>query len=465
MNADELFVHVGDRTDFSPFQSAAALKRFARYANLGLSEIHSQAPYLFTENERRFTVPVAIKPVAGERLDVVDPWLLKLDSTATLPVANWRTDGTMCTQAIVLNVDGNEYRRVIQGVALISGEIFVTLTQPYPNSTDTSINFQVITVDFYLPKDLLTIETLRLADQWNTGSRGVSLIGRRDGRALTRTDSVGHPWRAHDGGDVQIPLFGAITAAQASAGGAWSVDSPGDFEYCYTVSWGKRPEQMGRPTTAASTTTRLRPLVQSAASPIISETATSGNSITITFPDVAAQLSQNSGTKANADLLGHHLNLYRARGGAQFHLLASIPVTTLTYVDTGTQYVDLFQKLPATPGVRSLTFDSTPNSDIIVDGQWTPVKIRGGDDPIPLTPQGVKALIAYVSSAVFRKNGEREASKDEMNVFELIIRDLAQSEGTAKQGLVRMGKARVGGGIRYNGYTIIPDYDEDFEYV
>lgn len=464
MNLGDILNTVGDICDLNPTQSPTARARFLRFINLGLSDLLVDAPYLFRANQRRFAVPASLSPTAAEAFDIdSDPWLLKLDSTTAAVIDRWRFDDTHCTQAIYLTDSaGTKRRRIIQGVAKIGVEMFVTITEPWPNTTDTGLKWEVTTEDFYLPKDLEGITALRLADAENTWYRDIELIGEFDGRATNNGLFTGNPWTAYPGGDFNIPSLGVpMTNVSSVASGAFTIDLPGTHQYVYTVSWGRRPEAMGRPSTVSGVTARYQPLIESPPSAVLEVVSTVNNQNTITIPDIRIQFAQQSGTKSHFSLVAYKVNIYKAVKGRRFLLWETIDAGTVTAVDNGSTIPDFYTPLPRAPGCRSLTFDAIPAEQIIIDGTWAAPELYEDQDEPGLDSSGVRALIELTVERVQRKLNNATGAAQARARYQTILRGLANKDGSNHDPSrpIRRKTRRVGQDLE-----VRPRYNIDYDY-
>jgi hypothetical protein len=432
-------------------QSPSARLRVVRFANLALGDLLDDAPYLFRSDQRRFAVPQGLVPLASETFTVAgDAWLLLLTGATAAGIAQWRLDGTHCTQTIYLtDTAGTTHKRTIQGVANIGGAIYVTITSPWDVATETGLTWEVKTQDFYLPKEMEDIHAVRVTDVANTWHRDVRLISEFEGRDLLDGLYNGRPWQAYPGGDIQIPTLTGMTSADRVVAGAWSTAdfAAGAYEYKYTVSWGKRPEYMSRPSTIGATTGRLKPLIESPPSAVLTHTSTAGSAVDITLPDVRKLLAQTTGTRSDAELVAYKINVYRATSGKRFLLWQTIDAGTLTATDDGSIIPDYFTQLPQSPGVRSLTFDSIPAEEIIIDGLWDPPELVHDDDAPPLDKVGVRALVELTAERVFRKLSNAKGVADSRARYSAVIGGTANKDGSGRDSSVprRRRTRRVGG--------------------
>lgn len=467
MNLGYLLEVVGGVCDLSPQQSPTALKRQKNFVNLAITELAAKAPYLFRSDERRYTVPGSLRPTGAETFNVdSDAWLLKLNTLDATAIAQWRLDGTHATQSIYLKDSaGVKHRRIIQGVALIGGYIYVTLTQPWANATDTGLTWEVLSEDFYLPKDLKSITAVRLADKANTWHRDITLIGEHSGRAngagIVNRITSGNPWSAYPGGDVYIPAPAAATAAVSADAGAFSSYPAATFEYTLTIAWGSRPEGLPRPAQHASTTKRAIPLIESSPSAVVSATPSTGNKVTLTLPDIRRDVAMSTGTRSNADLVGYYICVYRAESGKQPKLWQTVPAGTTTVDDDGTTIPDYFHTIPREGGARSLTFDAIPADQIIVDGVWIPPVVVNNVDDLMVDQTGGLALVELTAERVYRKlnnPGEANASRAR---FLAILSDMNNEQGSGEDPSIphRRRTKRVGG-----NWQIGPRHSVDYDW-
>jgi len=471
MKTGNLLQIAGDLCDLSPKQSPAALARQRRFANLSITELLNRAPYLFRSDERRYDVPGSIKPLTAETISVdSDAWLLKLDTTDAAAVAQWRTDGTHCTQTIYLQptAGGARIRRIIQGVANIGGEIYVSLTEPWPNTTDSGMGWEVLTEDFYLPKDLKSFDSVRLSDATNTWYRDIRLIGAHEGRrnitGILNRLSSSNPWEAHPGGDVYLPSPRTPILTEVADGGADfnGFESNKLHHYYITLAWGSRPEGGSRPQNDAATSARLLPLIESEASAVVSGTPVSAaTAVQLSLPDIRDLVSMGSGTRSDPALVGYYFCIYRALDGEQAKLLAKVPAGTTVYTDNGSDNPDFFKTLPRDGGARSLTFDAIPGEQIIVDGTWAPPNVVNDADPIHVDETGGRALVELLVERIQRKLNNDAAASAARVRFEGMLNDLANEQGTGQDPAIprRRRTRRVGARMREPMGRFYVDWD------
>lgn len=470
MNLGTLLQTAGDLCDNSPNQSPTALATHKRFANAAISELVSKAPYMFRSDERRYNVPQSLSPLSGETMEIdSDAWVLHLDTTDATAIAQWRLDGTHATQAIYLRgASGAKVKRIIQGVALIGGEIYVSITQPWHNTTDTGLTWEVVTEDFYLPKDLKSIEAVRLTDASSSWYRDIQLIGDNEGRKnLTGTiNRVGssNPWQAYPGGDIHIPTPAAPTAALSADASAFASYPVSTFEYTLTLAWGSRPEGMPRPAQAASTSARLTPLIESEPSqPVTATPVASTSKVVLTLPDIAMHVASSTGTRSNPDLVGYYLCVYRAVEGEQPKLWRTVPAGTTTVDDDGSYIPDYFRPLPRDGGARSLTFDAIPADAIIVDGVWVPPRVVHDSDSLMVDDTGGRALVELTAERIHLKLNNTQAAAGARVRFLAIIPDMADEQGSGQDPARprRRATRRIGGGSHGGFY---PRHSVDYDW-
>jgi hypothetical protein len=441
MNVGKILNIVGDMCDLNPKQSPEARARFLRFLNLSMQDLKADMPYLLRSNERRYVVPTQIKPTASERFDVQgDAWVLKLDSTDAAAVGQWRLDGTHATQCLYLTDSaGTQRKRVIQGVLLSGGEIYVSITEPWVNTTDTGLNWEVRTDDFYLPREIETIRAVRIADEVNTWSRDVELLGENEGRALNNRLYQGNPWTAYPGGDQDLPQIGDLSLTVVAQAGAWATFPPAQgkrVSYVFTLSLGSRPELLPRPAGLGVASGRAAPLIESPpCAAVTSENNVSiGSALRVEVPDMRLLFAQSTGLRSDPDLVGYKINIYRAEEGKRFLYLTSLPAGTTTFDDDGTVIPDMFRPLPKAFGAKSLTFDGIPTEgdQIIVDAVWGPLELYSDEDTPALDDTGIRALIELTVEKVQRKLGNNGAAMAARQRLINIQRGLATSYGSGR---------------------------------
>jgi hypothetical protein len=209
MNLKDIRTAVFSQADWAPTQSEDAVTRANDFINRAYFQLAQEAPFLFFENRTSFATiadetSAADSEVGGvtitDTLHVLntDPWVLRRDiNSATGPVAvtgytAWDITGRWRGRTIRLeDSTGRVHHHKIRDVwiNLVAGYEQITLLRPWHNLTDTGIKWRIYTEDYYLPDDVIEVNSIRLSE--SNQNWPLDIIGQLEAEKLSLADEPG----------------------------------------------------------------------------------------------------------------------------------------------------------------------------------------------------------------------------------------------------------------------------------
>ena len=205
MNLGEIRAAMFSQADWAPKQSADAKTRANEFINRAYFQLTQEAPFLFFEKRVGFaTLPDttpdtdAIQDItpasAADTVSVLnnDPWVLQRDLATTLGGMNlWDTTGRWAGRMIIVTDSaGVEHRRMIRDIWTVAGPTnrqYISLYQPWGNLTDTLMDWRIFSEDYYLPDNVIQVNSIRLFRQ--NQNWPLDIIGQMEAEYLSLADS------------------------------------------------------------------------------------------------------------------------------------------------------------------------------------------------------------------------------------------------------------------------------------
>lgn len=468
MNLKDIRDAIFSQADWAPTQSTDAKDRVDAFINRAYLQMAEEAPFLFFEQ----TIPFATMPditasdAVPDTLEVAstDPFVLSRTVAATAGGVAWRTDGYWNGRMIeITRADGTRYRRRIRDVWTEPGggspQHRLSLYQPWPNRTDTGLEYRIYNQAYYLPQDVIQVNSVRLYDQ--NQNWPLQVVGQYEAEMLSLKDMpnrqvTGIPRTIFRDGHFQLEAPTLVPTVAPKAGDEvvdnWvGPDAAGQFEYVYTYIWGYRDGDIVNGThvqnhnpkhslIAAQGTPAARPIPrwESAPSPVATGTTTNGGrGLLITTPDLDFMegFGQNPGGGANVRYQhgGLRKRIYRKRktldtatpgsfthtGAAYpgqfnqerpdaFFLLADIPAYQTTYLDQGLIVPDYRHRLREVHGYQSIRMNPRPDRRYEVEVRCTRrPKILEDDQDVPVIHKdGMTCLLQKSIALLYEAQGD-----------------------------------------------------------
>ena len=158
------------QVDHAPSQSAEAKFRGNLWANRALFRLAEDAPFLFEETELIIVAEPDITPtLTTDLLDTTtDAWVLETALTFGTPDAIvWESNRRWAGRVLAVQdpVDSNVYHtHRIREVAYDAGSLKfkIVLDRPWPNITDTGLNWRVASSEMVIPEDVIELRSVKL---------------------------------------------------------------------------------------------------------------------------------------------------------------------------------------------------------------------------------------------------------------------------------------------------------------
>lgn len=469
MNLGDLRSAIFSQADWSPKQSPDAKSRVTEFINRAYFQLVQEAPFLFFEKRVGFatledigpdTAAVQAATPGSTNVDAIsvvagDPWVFQRDLANVTPgLGLWDETGRWRGRMILIrSADGSvQSRRMIRDIWTHGGYQRVSLFRPWNNLTDAKMDFRIYMEDYYLPDNVMEINSIRLfKDNQNWP---LEVVGQLEAEYYSFGDSPnqvaqGVPRcafrRYHR--QIESPTDDPTAAFDKTA--VWAGPEPaGKFEYCFTYSWGYRADDYrdfgpSESYAAAQTTpSRKEPLWESSPSPAVTITAVAGavgdppvavgtGSIVLTTPDI----DYMQGFGRSGDPRHHHSGwrkrIYRRRhtvdsanyasitpanqfaGAIQqetpdaFYLIADIPGHQINFVDNGNPLPDYHRRLREVHGYQSIRMYPRPNNKYDVDVRCLlrPEKLVDDGDVPEIHPDGMNVLLYKAISYLYESQG------------------------------------------------------------
>ena len=465
MNLGEIRAAIFSQADWAPKQSLDAKTRVNEFINRAYFQLTQEAPFLFFEKRVGFATindetpdTTAIRDATGnpafpaDTVDVVgtDPWVLQRTLNNTVAgMTLWDLTGRWRGREIILkDSTGTDHRRTIRDIWNhdVGGGVLhqrISLYRPWNNDTDTLLEWRIYSEDYYLPDNVIEVNSIRLFKQ--NQNWPLDIVGQMEAEYLSFADSPvstvgGLPRTAFRRYHKQIES--PTLAPVPSINGAWIGPEPaGEFQYVYTYCWGYRdgdfrdfgPE--GPYSAAQATPARREPLWESGPSPLAAATALNDDTngrVLVGLPDI----DYMQGFGRNADARYHHSGwrkrIYRRRltvnsvgysgggglpnqlGGAlnqetpdAFYLIGDIDGWNITFVDDGSILPDYHRRLRDIHGYESVRFYPRPNERYQVEVRCLlrPEELKDDQDVPEIHPDGIDVLLYRALGFLYEADG------------------------------------------------------------
>ena len=288
MNKGDIRARILEQVDWSPDQSASFRAKVDRLINRAYQQLSLEAPYLFFENTARiYTEPDVVNTSdTSDRLRVgsggapdtqPDSYVLtRTVATADITsgtVTDWDLGRDWGGRTIeVTKTDGTKLRREVRELwETVDGANsiqHISIDIPWPNNSDTAMEYRIFTREYVLPPDIVELRSARI---W--GDRGPELDvesqydmerydyidyqGQQSGRPQSlfrgphkQIDAPTMPPEIAIMSEVQDPTDNEATDPVTLN---WIGPDPiGSFEYCFTycignLDWNESAEHMDTP--------------------------------------------------------------------------------------------------------------------------------------------------------------------------------------------------------------------------
>tara|TARA_Y100000593_G_scaffold53725_1_gene100548 strand:- start:1033 stop:2604 length:1572 start_codon:yes stop_codon:yes gene_type:complete len=488
MNLKDIRNAIFSQADWAPTQSTDAIDRVNAFINRAYGQMAEEAPFLFFEDTLHFaTLPDVVDdgslvdltgaPTADSlNVSTNDPYVLERTTNGTSNGIDWRVDDYWNGRMLEIEkADGTKVRRLIRDIWNAGGKDQISLYQPWPNTTDSGLVYRIFNQAYYLPDDVIEVNTVRLYSQ--NEAWPLEVCSQYEAEMLSFKDIpknvvAGIPRVIYR--DAHFQLETPTIAPDLSLPGTlespvnpWlGPDPAGQFKYVYTYAWGYRDgdstrgghvQNYGPRGTLLSNQTapaaRPIPRWESGPSPAASVTATNGGAgVLIKTPNL--DFMQGFGRAADARYQhgGWRKRIYRQRvtidgtvpGGwnaasGQFnqetpdtyYLLADIPAYQVDHTDRGLVVPDYHCRLREVHGYQALRMYPRPDKRYEVEVRCTrrPPELRDDSDVPLIHKDAINSLVQKAIALVYEAQGNMDLADRSLNRYDRDLFTLTKRYG------------------------------------
>ena len=369
---------------------------------------------------------------------------------------------------LITDPSGTQHRRMIRDIWTDANVQYISLFQPWNNFTDTLMDWRIYFEDYYLPDNVIQVNSIRLFKQ--NQNWPLDIVGQMEAEYLSLADSPqttvgGLPRvafrRYHR--QIESPTSAPVATLVAGGAGAWQGPDPaGQFEYCFTYAWGHRDGDFrnfgpAQPYSAAQTIpSRLEPLWESAPSPIVSITTTNadaGAAIQLTTPDIHYMQGFGRSGDRRYHRAGWRKRIYRRRvtvdaaaygalpnqfpGAVEqetpdaFILIAETDGFNTTLIDNGQILPDYHRRLREVHGYQSIRMYPRPNERYQVDVRCLlrPEMLKDDQDVPEIHHDGMDVLLYRALGFLYEAQGNIELADRAIGRFREALFTLTKRYG------------------------------------
>lgn len=414
MNLGNIRDRLFSQVDWAPTQSADAKARVNEFINRAQNQLALEAPFLFWEDILHFVTLADFKGEEGlsaadtVRVNATDPWVIQRTlPTTTTDITAWDTTGLWNGRWFeITDGDSVVHRRQIRDVWTDGTTQYASLVKPWPNLTDTGMEYRIYTPDYPLPDDLIQVYSIRIVE--NNQNWPLDVMGQLEAEKFSLADApsqvaAGVPRVAFRRGH-QAPLSSPTEAPTVAAPGTteWVGPEPtGEFSYAFTYVWGYRDqeERNAGPSgnVTSSTSSHREPIWESSPSPVTSSVvvadAAGGNTsaLLITTPNIDQMLGFNEAGDTRLNRTGIRKRIYRRRHSVtstsgnyagldnaatngfriespdKYFLINEVAGNDTSWNDTGLFVPDYSRPLRKVHGYQSLAMYPRPDQRFVID--------------------------------------------------------------------------------------------------
>jgi hypothetical protein len=469
--------------DWAPAQSRVAVERANGFIDRGYMQLCQDAPFLFFEDEARWPVHHDRTPgIEGDTLTTTtDPWVLEttLVAGATGALA-WEDDRSWSGRTLLALIPGTSpeqwmhlrirdvwtYTNPGDGLDYIR----LSLYTPWRNTSDTAIEYRVISDEYTFPDDIVQLKSASLLDE-SSYPRPLEVVGQMQAEYGTYP----HNPQYQTGGppsvlyrreyqSLQAPTQAPITSLNETA---WVGPEPtGEFEYIFTYIWGKQEVWSHAPgpetqTGLALAEDRYEPYWESPPSAVSDavDSSTATKEIRLTLPNIEFTLGFGDAATPRYGHSGMRKRIYRRRNTSSvnthetpntFFLLDEVDGITTVYDDDGSITPDYNRPLREVHGYQTFRLHPRPNRryQLVIRFIRRPRPLTDDADTPKVLRDGIETLILRSMAYAYEAQGnaamaERVLGQYEKALFALKKRyaDLRPSNRPHQRNIAHPGKA------------------------
>ena len=441
------------QSDWAPTQSPDAITRVNEFINRAYYLLSQEAPFLFFEQMLKIATLVDKEPdtVSGavDTLSVValDPWVLQRNlpnTTATITL--WPVDDSWNSRMLeVTGADGVVRRRRIRDIWTFADPLGVenqriSLYRPWPNVVDTAISYRIYNEAYYLPDDVVEVNSIRLHESGQNWP--IEIVGQLEAEQLSLADlpdqvAAGVPRSAYRRGHFQLETPTKAPRLVINDPPWAGPDHAGQFEYIFTYTWGYRDSEIqdhgpDQSLAVQPNTAHREPRFESAPSPSSSVTLTN-NSASVFINTPSIDYMQGFGTVADSRYQhgGWRKRIYRRRKTVvaaappnaaltvgeeerelpnEYYLLFDIPGHQTSVTDSGLVIPDYHRRIRDVHGYQALQFYPRANNRYEVEVRCLrrPQKLADDQDVPRVHLDAVDCLIQKALGFLYEAQGNIE---------------------------------------------------------
>lgn len=322
-----------EQADWAPAASPDIVTRTNNLINRAYKQLVHDAPFLFWQTESRWRVQPDVVPTLTTDLlkATTDAWVLETElAPGTTDAVEWAQGYEWsCRTLVVKEPSTGEWRHIrIREVWTTVGapnRQYISLMQPWRNTSDTGIEYRILDTERTLPDTLVSLQAATRIDPDSGVATPIKVVSQEALEGVTPgpvypTTGVGAPlWmyrRSHQ--SLQAPTRKPEVVEAADP--AWVGPEPeGQYQYLFTYVMGDQevythgmgPEEQS---STASAQERHEPYWESGPSPEsdTADTATA-KSITVRLPNIDFMLGFHDAAALRYRRSGVRKRIYRKR--------------------------------------------------------------------------------------------------------------------------------------------------------
>jgi hypothetical protein len=459
--------------DWAPAQSTVAQDRVDEFVHRAYLRLALDAPFLFFEREITWPVHPDIAPtLATDLLKVLtdDAWVLETELTVgTTGAVVWSNDTSWEGRTIMLkdaaSTTTNEiwHPNRIREIWQVGSNIRISLEKPWPNVSDTGIDWRVINNEFLFPDEMIEVRNVSLLEQTTRYPYPLEFVSQQRAEYALLPNSTtltpsGAPRVLYRREHQQLPsptLQPAVAASGSWTGG--DVEPEGTFEYCYTYAWGHREarESLTGPelgTTNSQTTAKREPYFESAPSPVSDQitVATGGSGTAITTPNFDHMVGfwDPGATQARHGHAGIKKRIYRRRltsdnagsnnnvveSASKLYFLKDLDGSTETYTDIGTTIPDYYRPLRVVHGYQTFRLHPRPSQryELVIRAICRPEPLTDPSDVPVIHQDGAELLIQRAASYLYESQGNAAMADRALRLYTEALLQVTKRYGSMR---------------------------------
>lgn len=465
-NLEGLREQVFANADWAPTQAAESKVRVTRWINTAISQIATEAPWLFEES--RYVVvlepPVSMGSTADTMSVTDDAWVMRLDLLAgDADAVAWETNRKWDGRLLAIqDPDDEETWHVlrIREVWESASVVYVSLERPWPNVTDEGLTWKLLSQEVALPEDVIEVRSASVF--MGSSALPLAVAGQE---AVEQSLLSPHP-DASEGQprimyrrepqQLQQPNYTPTLTERDEVVVPWVGPEPtGEFEYCFTYVQGRqeaRKHLPGPPEQGSMVGTKARyaPYWESAPSPAsepITLPASGAGAIEVALPDYDFMVGFGNASTTRYHHAGVKKRVYRRRlqdlgspktldPSDKFYLIAEVDGHTTTWTDDGTQTPDRKAPLAPVQQYKTLGFYPVPDKryevSLRVVARPQPLV---DDQDVPRIPADASEIVVNRALAhLYKAAGNPAMAAVAMQDYQRALGNLQKRHGTQRPG-------------------------------